>query len=160
MFGVLGFSDHWREVGNRLTVYNPASLWFVLVCALVLRYLVRTRGRVTTRAWRIAWTVTFVFFFIFLALGFTPARVILDAEQNKAEIKTVTLFIPRTRTMPLADVSGAFVGDTDLTEALSLRFANGKTIQLSGFNQTSGTDEAAEAINKFLREHRAGSTKQ
>ncbi len=91
---------------------------------------------------------------------FNPGRIVLDAKSNTASISTMMFFIPHHHTLPLSQVSGAAVVTADMSWALAVGLAGGHGIQMTVFNQQSGADEAAWAINQFLGEHSGDESSQ
>ena len=150
---MLGFSIRVVHAGQQLSVIIPAQLFIVLLLLVPLPFLISAfRGTTTARGRRnVLLMIGFDLFF--LSAAFTPAKIVLDAKHGTADVSTMMFFIPHHRTLTLSQVQGSMVKTSEVTDALVLVMSDGHAVQLTPFNQVSGTDEAVAAINQFLRAH-------
>jgi len=150
---MLGFSTRILNAGNLLTVTIPAHAIVLILFTLPLLIWVGVLRMTTTSRGHRAGLVALVINLFVLSVIFTPARVVLDASNGTASISRMMFFIPHHETLPLSNVQGSMVKTSEQSNALVLVMNDGHAVQLTPFDQVGGNDEAAAAINRFLRDH-------
>jgi hypothetical protein len=150
---MLGFSTRILNTGNLLTVVIPAHAVMLIACTLpLLVWFAVLRMTTTSRGHRAGVIAILINLFV-ISIVFTPARVVLDAQHGSVSISRLMFFIPHHQTLPLSEIQGSMVKTSDQSNALVLILSDGHAVQLTPFDQVNGTDEAAAAINQFLRAH-------
>ena len=155
---MIGLSAHIINTGNLLTIHIPANAimlfgWLVGVIFVIgLRLiLLSAKAGVGKQFGFFPILITGCLIFILSAL-YNPCSIVLDADKHTATIDMMMFFIPRHQSFDLSQIQGAMVATADGTDALRIVFMGGRSFQLTAYQATGGTDEAANAINEFLRE--------
>jgi hypothetical protein len=155
---VFGFAVHIAANGDLLTVTIPVHPFLLIIfCIIPFPILIAVFRMTRTLNGRITALLLMLMDVVLLGLIFTPAKVMLDAKSRTAVVSDVFMFIPRRQVVPLDSLEGATVRTADVTGALVIIYSNGQREQLTPFSQTSGQDQAADAINAFLAAHRSTS---
>ncbi|HTF45760.1 MAG TPA: hypothetical protein VK641_17770 [Terriglobales bacterium] len=150
---MLGFSTRVLNAGSLLTVIIPAHTIMLIACTLpLLLWFAVLRMTTTPRGHRMGVIAILINLFV-ISVIFTPARVVLDAQHGSASISRMMFFIPHHQTLPLSEIQGSMVKTSEQSNALVLILSDGHAVQLTPFDQVRGADEAAAAINRFLRDH-------
>jgi hypothetical protein len=150
---MLGFSTRILTTGDLLTVIIPAHAIMSVVCTLPLLVWFAVLRMTTSPRGHRAGVIAILINLFVISVVFTPAQVVLDAQHGSASISRLMFFIPHHQTLPLSEIQGSMVKTSDHSNALVLVLNDGHAIQLTPFDQLRGVDEAAAAINQFLRAH-------
>jgi hypothetical protein len=155
---VFGFAVNIAANGDLLTVTIPVHPFLLIIfCFIPFSILIAVFRMTRTPKGRITALLLMLMDVVLLGLIFTPAKVILDAESGTAIVSDVFMFISHRQVVPLNSLEGATVRTADVASALVIIYSNGQREQLTPFSQTSGQDQAADAINAFLAAHRGAS---
>ena len=155
---MFGFAVNIAANGDLLTITIPVQPFLLIIfCIIPFPILIAVFRMTRTPKGRITALLLMLMDVVLLGFIFTPAKVILDARSRTAAVSDMFMFIPHRKVVPLTSLEGATVRTADVTSALVIIYSNGQREQLTPFSQTSGQDQAADAINAFLAAHSSAS---
>lgn len=91
-----------------------------------------------------------------MAYGFLSysSELILDRQSDRATLREFEFFHWRTQVFPLERIDNVYVGTGSTTSQMMVRFTDGAATPITFLDQNGGKEQAAYAVNQFLRANR------